>query len=222
MADTAIPQRHRSGMQKLVKLSEDSFNELITALEGVEPTLFPHELSEKMESKLKGISSEDVSAIIASIMSLSSHRLHDDSTPEELAGQIAQSAKETGIANTDTERDSFKKRLIRFFELKTLYISSKALGILQSNENLFCTCRILTDVRPVFGTDAKEAPVAAVVVHMLDLSYHKDGGVKHLYLALDSLDIETLKEALNRAETKAETLKPLIKRAGVAFLDPSE
>ena len=222
MADLSIPQRHRSGMQKLVKLSEDSFNQLVTALEGVGPTLFPHELTEQVGSKLTGISSEDVSEIIASIMSLSSHRVHDDSASEELAEQIAHAAKETGIASSDKERDSFKKKLIRFFELSTVYISSKALGILQSNENLFCTCRILTDVRPVFGTDAKEAPVAAVVVHMLDLSYHKDGDVKHLYIAMDSLDIETLKEALNRAETKAETLKPLIKKAGVAFLDPSE
>ena len=210
-------------MQKLMKLSEDSFNQLISALEGVGPTLFPHELSDQVESKLKGVSSEDVSEIIASIMSLSSHRVHDDSTPEELAEQVAQAASDSGIAiQSNKERDSFKKKLIRFFELSTLYVSSKALGILQSNENVFCTCRILTDVRPVFGTDAKVPPVAAVVVYMLDISYHKDGDVKHLYIAMDSLDIDTLKDALNRAETKAETLKPLIKKAGVAFLDPSE
>ena len=210
-------------MQKLMKLSEDSFNQLISALEGIGPTLFPHELSDQVISKLKGISSEDVSEIIATIMSLSSHRVHDDSTPEELAEQVAQAASEGGIAITsDKERDSFKKKLIRFFELSTLYVSSKALGILQSNENLFCTARILTDVRPVFGSDAKVAPVAAVVVHMLDLSYHKDGELKHLYIAMDSLDIDILKETLDRAEAKAKTLKPLIKKAGVAFLDPSE
>jgi hypothetical protein len=210
-------------MQKLMKLSEDSFNQLISALEGIGPTLFPHELSDQVISKLKGISSEDVSEIIATIMSLSSHRVHDDATPEELAEQVAQAASEDSIAITsDKERDSFKKKLIKFFELSTLYVSSKALGILQSNENLFCTARILTDVRPVFGSDAKVAPVAAVVVHMLDLSYHKDGELKHLYIAMDSLDIDILKETLDRAETKAKTLKPLIKKAGVAFLDPSE
>ena len=61
------------------------------------------------------------------------------------------------------------------------------------------------------------------MVHMLDLSYHKkNGDLKHLYVAMDSLDIETLREALDRADMKAESLKPLIKKAGVEFLDPSE
>ena len=120
------------------------------------------------------------------------------------------------------DREAFKKKLLRFFELNTLFVSAKALGILQSNENVFRSARIVTDVRPVFGLDAKAPPAAAVLVHMLDLIYQKDGEIKHLYVAMDSLDIDILREALDRAEDKAESLKPLIKNSGVAFLDPSE
>ena len=64
----------------------------------------------------------------------------------------------------------------------------------------------MTDVRPVFGSDTKAPPAAAVLVHMLDLSYQKDGDIKHLYIAMDSMDIDTLRETLDRAETKAESL----------------
>ena len=223
MADLTIPERHRNGVVKLLKLSEDSFSQMVSALEGVGPKLFPDNLSSQMISKIKGVSPEDVSEIITTIMSLSSHRMHDDSTAEELAEQVVQAAIEANIPiKSDKERITFKDRLLKFFELNTLFVSAKALGILLSNENLFCSARILTDIRPVFGTDPTVAPTAVVMVHMLDLGYHKDGELKHLYIAMDSLDIEILREVLDRADLKTETLKPLIKKAGVEFLDPAE
>jgi hypothetical protein len=220
MADLSIPTRHKNGVVKLLKLSEDSFSQIISAFEGVGPKLFPDDLSTQVLSKIRGVSPEDLSEIIAMIMSLSSHRAHDESTAEELAEQVIQAAIGSDIRIES--RNAFKDRLVKFFELDTLLVSAKALGILQSNENLFCSARILTDVRPVFGSDPNISPTAAVMVHMLDLGYHKNGELKHLYIAMDSLDIDILREALDRAESKAESLKLLIKKAGMEFLDPSE
>jgi len=223
MADLSIPARHRSGVVKLLELSEDSFRQIISAFEGVGPKLFPDELSNQVISKIKGVSPEDLSEMIAMIMSLSSHRIHDESTTEELAEQVVQAAIEADIRiESEKEREAIKNRLLKFFELDTLFVSAKALGILQSNENLFCSARILTDLRPVFGSDPNIPPTAAVMVHMLDLGYHKNGELKHLYLAMDSLDTDILREALDRAESKTKSLKPLIKKAGMEFLDPSE
>ena len=223
MADLSIPARHRSGIVKLLELSEDSFRQVISAFEGVGPKLFPDELSNQVISKIKGVSPEDLSEMIAMIMSLRSHRIHDESTTEELAEQVVQAAIEADIRiESEKEREAIKNRLLKFFELDTLFVSAKALGILQSNENLFCSARILTDLRPVFGSDPNIPPTAAVMVHMLDLGYHKNGELKHLYIAMDSLDIDILREALDRAESKTNSLKPLIKKAGMEFLDPSE
>ena len=224
MADLEIPDKYKGGVLKLLKLSEDSFREIISALEGVGPKLFPEELSNQVSAKLKRVSAEDLSEVISTILSLSGFRLHDITTAEDLAEQVAQAAIEADLPiKSDKERTTFKNRLIKFFELNSLFVSAKALGILQTNENLFCTARILTDIRPVFGTDPKVPPTAAVMVHMLDLSYHKkNGDLEHLFIAMDSLDIEILRDVLNRADSKAESLKPLIKKAGVEFLDPSE
>jgi hypothetical protein len=223
MADLSIPERYKTGVVKLAKLSEDSFDQMVSALKGVGPKLFPDNLARQVTSKIKGVSPEDVSEMIATIMSLSSHRVHDESTPEELAEQVVEAAIEAELPiDLEKGRSVLATRLIKFFELNTLFVSAKALGILLSNENLFCSARILTDIRPVFGSDPKTVPTAAVMVHMLDLSYHKDGDLKHLFVAMDSLDLDTLREALDRAESKTESLKPLIKKAGVEFLDPSE
>ena len=182
------------------------------------PKLFPQQITNELSSKVKDMSPEDVSAIISTIISLNGHRAHDDGTPEDLANFVVETATDSNISFGDPE--TVKKRLQRFFELEILFVSAKALTILQSNENIFRGARIVTDVRPVFGSDPSAPPAAAVLVHMLDLSYQKDGDIKHMYIATDSMDIAILGEALDRAATKAESLKPLIK--GTTFLDPSE
>jgi hypothetical protein len=182
------------------------------------PKLFPQQITNDLRSKVKDISFDDLSSIVLTIISLNGHRAHDDGTPEDLAEFVMETAADSNVSIGD--RETFKKRLLRFFELETLFVSAKALTILQSNENLFRGARIVTDVRPVFGSDPSAPPAAAVVVHMLDLSYQKDGDIKHLYVGMDSMDINILRETLDRADTKAESLKPMIK--GTTFLDPSE
>jgi len=118
MADLSIPARHRSGIVKLLELSEDSFRQVISAFEGVGPKLFPDELSNQVISKIKGVSPEDLSEMIAMIMSLRSHRIHDESTTEELAEQVVQAAIEADIRiESEKEREAIKNRLLKFFEL---------------------------------------------------------------------------------------------------------
>ena len=41
-----------------------------------------------------------------------------------------------------------------------------------SMERLFCTAKILTDLRPVFDRVATDGPAALSVVHTLKLSFH--------------------------------------------------
>src|SRR5688572_13934540 len=126
MADLVIPDRYKNGVVKLLKLSEDSFNQIVSALEGVAPKLFPENLSSEVISKVKGVSTEDLSEMIATVMSLSSHRMHDESTAEELADQVVEAATEANLPiKLEEERGTFKDRLIKLFELETLFVSAK-------------------------------------------------------------------------------------------------
>jgi len=223
MAAIKIPDGHKGGLIKLIKLPGNSVNQIISAFEGVAPKFFPEELSKEVISKLKGISSDDLLEIISAILSLSKHRVHDDMPPEELAEQIVQALSEGAVEDVELvkkDRQGLKKLFVRFFQIETLLISAKASGIMLSHENIFCSARVITDVRPVFGSDPSVAPNAAVMVHMLNLSYHHEGQLKELYIAMDALDIETLRTALDRTDLKSQSLKSLIKRAGLIHLDP--
>jgi hypothetical protein len=218
-----IPERHKTGLIKLLRLPDNLIDQMISAFEGVTPKFFPEALSVDVISKVKEVSSADLIEIINALLSLNSHRVHADMSPEELAGEVVGAMLETGIEDIQLSKDNqeaFKQRLIRFFNIEPLLIASKATDVLQSHENVFCGARILTDVRPVFGSDPSVAPNAAVMVHMLNLSYHHEGQLKELYIAMDTLDIEVLREVLDRADLKSQSLKSLIKRAGVTYLDP--
>jgi len=80
--------------------------------------------------------------------------------------------------------------------------------------------RILTDVRPVFEPSAPEAaPAGAVIVHTLKISYRGDNSAKDFFVALDSEDVRQLTEQLERARSKAESLKSVLKAAEVPYID---
>lgn len=225
MAELTVPEKQKSGLIKLLRLSDTSLDQIISAFDGIAPKFFPEELATQVMSKVEGVSSDDLLEIINMLLSLSSHRVHDDTPPEELAEQVIQALLE-GSADAQSllrsKQQTFRQRLVRLLKIETILVSAKASRILQSQENLFCSARILTDIRPVFGSDPSVPPNSAVMVHMLNLSFHHEGELKELYIAMDSLDIEQLREVLDRAELKTQSLKTLIKRAGVSLLDPGE
>src|SRR5207253_649802 len=87
-------------------------------------------------------------------------------------------------------------------------LATKVYDLSTGDERTFCHARILTDLRPVFGPNLEDGPKAMLVVHHLKLAYHGDSD-KHqeFHISLDADDLETLKKIIERAETKAKSLK---------------
>jgi len=100
----------------------------------------------------------------------------------------------------------------------SLGTTSKALDVMTEHERILCGARVITDVRSVFA-DPAEKPTAAVIVHMLKISYHQNREHKDFYVALDSSDVRKLKEILQRAELKAKSLSAVLAGTGISILD---
>jgi hypothetical protein len=107
---------------------------------------------------------------------------------------------------------------------KGLSITMKAMGVVLNQERVFLQSQILTDIRPVFDQtgDAVDSVDAAVIVHNLRIHYLVDSDHKDFYVALDTSDIQSIREMLDRAEAKAECLKRLLKNSGVSYLEAEE
>ena len=78
---------------------------------------------------------------------------------------------------------------------------------------MYCSARVLTDIRTAFGYDTKKRS-ALTIMHTLEIKYHDDTGkLREFYVAVDNDDLIELKEAINRAFDKNATLIDLLEKA---------
>jgi len=223
MAEITIPEPYQAGLATIVGLSDDSVGELVSALRAIPTKLFPYTLAHEIAPSVQSISVDDLSEVIETLQSLYLTKIYHEVPADVMADDIAEAATENGLSEhlrlSGLDREKFKNRLATLLSIESLEILAKALGILRNNQNVFHEARIITEIRPVFGSNVEEAPPAAVVVHMLNISCHGTDGHKEFFIALDTDDIEVLRDVVDRAETKAESLKAMLNKADITYLE---
>ena len=81
----------------------------------------------------------------------------------------------------------------------------KALELRSSYRNIYAYARVFTDVRPIFDSQASEL-LNSYVTNILTISYTEGSQVNRLDLAIDEEDLFLLKEQLERALQKNQTI----------------
>ena len=198
--------------------------ELSAALREASPTLHLHRLTTAISAKIRSIDTADLDPILDAVISLSFVAATTEVSIPEFVEDVCNAVNESGIAKprlSDDDCVAFKRSLSDLLTADVFSIGTKARALMQEHERTFCRARILTDIRPVFGAEVRESPKAVVVVHTLRISYHEGSELKDFYLSLDSDDIETLREVLERADSKAKTLESVLKVANVSSLSLS-
>jgi len=138
-------------------------------------------------------------------------------------------AEATDVAKAEARNAEIETRWARFRKFLMVAMTlddivgtaAKAGPVLTEHERIFEDARILTDIRLIFHPDLSEKPNAAVVVHMLRITTRDIlGDRKAQYVALDSNDIRFLKQLMDRAIKKEETLKGVMNSSGVTVIEP--
>jgi hypothetical protein len=124
--------------------------------------------------------------------------------------------------NAEVQWKRLRKFLLAALSLeRSLGTAAKAGPVLTQHERIFSGARIMTDLRPIYHLDVSEKPDAAVIIHMLRITQRDNfGNHSDEYFALDSNDIKVMKDVLDRALKKENTLKGIMKNSGVTVLDP--
>jgi hypothetical protein len=218
-----VPERYHAGLASLIGLEDEPFQELLSALREEPPALDYVELASRIALKVSAVSSDDVYDILETLDSLYGTRARLGMSVDDFAEAVYRTieqgdAEELRLPEESGER--IRERLAQLLDIDSLDATRKALDVLLEHEHTLHGARIMTDIRPVFGLDASDEPTGAVIVHMLKLSYHDESeDVKEIYLALDTRDIDILIDMLKRANTKADTLERILKRAKVPYID---
>ena len=76
----------------------------------------------------------------------------------------------------------------------------------------------MTDARPVFTHAPTEGPAAFMVIHTLALDVHASENDHRWFVALDSNDLRSLRDAIDRAIAKEESLVSSLDKTGIPTL----
>lgn len=222
MGSLTIPEEYELGFAKLIALDDSVMEQLLNALSDAPMVLRPTGLASKLVERLNGaIEADDMEAIVQALVSL-----YYIGEGFESVDQLAQEIVEA-IEDSDSEvlslpkagRDHFKQQLIRFLDIDSLRIASKAVFLLHEYERVFCDARVMTDIRPIFGPSPDDPPKAALIIHTLKLNYHDATGLKEFYIAMDSNEMDELMYVLDRADSKAKSLRAVLDSAKLSRVD---
>lgn len=208
-----VPKSDRRALAVLRELPESSFGQLVTELDH-SPTSVP---------KIPNLSADDATGLFEMITSLHRVRAYGEVPTDEFISDICESLFEHNDLPRNAE-SAFRERLTKVLESEPLSIAGKAVALHTEYENLFCSARILTDARPVYGKNPADPPAAMIINHTLKIDYHTGAGgrISEFYVALGSQDLQELQDTLVRADQKAKSLGAVIANANIRLIDPQE
>lgn len=218
MAKLTIPPRFREGLSKIRALDQQSVEGIKAALDtAIGASNNPYGAAKAAIESGKFTNVRDFKQIAEALGSLYVAKSREEVTTEEFADDVCDAMEELDVERLrlpHQEREQFREKLLALLRADVFEILSKAWDLRTDDEHTFCGVRILTDLRPVFGFHVEEGPKAMVVVHHLRLGYDIAGNSnKHedFFVSLDAEDLEQLKNAIKRAESKAKSLKLTVK-----------
>lgn len=228
MASLKLHEKIVTGLEKIPSLTEENFQELVSVLESYPLKLYQQRIfDEDAASQVSTFPKSDAKAIVTALFGLYVGRVGVDVDTSTYVNDITESLKEVKGESAewlaaDESLGQFKERLTRLLSIKPLEVVAKANDVLIANGQTYLSAQILTDIRAVFGESVEASPAAAVIVHMLNIEYYQNGERQEFFVALDTADIGDLMKTLERAKTKAESLKRLLASTGVTYVEVSE
>ncbi|MDP7738996.1 hypothetical protein [Mycobacterium paragordonae] len=208
-----IPKDGVPVLQRVAQLGDDVANALIEALSSDQIRSISAVVAAVTGVVKDQWSEDEVAAFVGNLVSMSTLGTSHDYPPDELAGKISELV---GQSLDEDEKKQLPGRLTALLSARSFRAFSKAIDVSRETDRVLNVSRILSDVRPVFGQDAAEDPLGALVVHTLRIDYYEQGEVKTDSFTLNAKDLEQLKDAIERAEEKERTLSRILKRAELA------
>ncbi len=212
-----IPPEYKDGFKKIATMEQSEFAKIEDGLNDAALTSSIAMLSLNIENakQVHHLSLEEIFSSVGALIEF----LEDRKDVEKVASDVASLMSPNEL--TVEQLDALQTRLTILLDDKKIYYAYKSRRLITENANNFISCRIVSDIRPIFDFDIEQEPIAGVITHNLHIHYDSElnGIHKDFFICLDSSDIENLIEALIRAERKEESLGKLLKKSGITNLN---
>lgn len=221
MAKLTIPEHYRDGLGAIRTLDDKSVQEIRDALEGVKKfsdvesvSSTPNDVAVNAITAVSATKTADTKRIAEAVAALYGVKSARDMSTEDFVEEVCDAMESLPSENQrlpHTERQAFREKLLIILGAELFGLVAKVYDLATEDERTFCQARILTDLRPVFGPKIQDGARAMIVMHHLKFAYH-EGSKEHknFYITLDADDLRTLKQLIERAESKAKALKSVV------------
>jgi hypothetical protein len=212
-----IPNEYEDGFMEIAKMKEHDFGKIVEGLSKVNLTSSVKNLAISV-ANLTQIHHLPLEEIFSSVGALIEF-LDGREDIEKLAADVASLIPPEKL--DEKQLHNLEMRLIVLLNDPKIYYAYKSRKLITENANNFISCRIVSDIRPVFDFDIEQDPIAGVITHTLHIHYDSElsGIHKDFFICLDAFDIQMLTEALLRAEKKEEVLGRVMKKSGITDLN---
>lgn len=222
MPALTIPERYRNGIAAIGTLPETTFESIFDALRKTGQAENATALAAQVRNNAGLTGDLPLEPMITALAAMQEVRRTGHAEPDRFAADLWNALREDAPDLLDAVDEAVFKARISLLSTNTdIHLTSTKIRILKGEvERSFCGVRILTDARAAFSDDASKAPPGLTIIHNLQLGYHDDGDRhREFFVALDDEDLETLKAAIERAQTKRQTLARALAKADLKVFD---
>ena len=208
-----IPDRFKDGFKGISSFDDSEFKLLQDTLFSIAPVLSLRSLVESI-SKLVKQDFDNLLDVFISVGSLTPFLGEDNIN--EIAADISDLSIKDKIIDSKNKK-TFEERLLFLLENKQIFYAARGQGLLTEYGNVFLDTRIVTDIRPIFNLNINDSPECGMIVHNLHIHYQSDSEADHkdIYIALDTDDIKMLRDTIDRAEKKENSLRQIFEKSGM-------
>lgn len=213
----SVPKRAYPALKLLASMDDAGFRQLSEKFaEESTGAASPRSLAQQIDGAAPGVDGESSKELIAMLVNLSAlHFTHGWSLPE--IGKVIENTADIGFE--ESERTVISQRLITLLSSSQVGGIAKATDIAYEHPATFHNARIVSDIRPVFGDDATDDPLGAVITHTLNVDYFDRKGHEALYVTLTTEELAELATVIERAQRKSASIRRLIETSGLREFD---
>lgn len=222
MEELQIPDKFKPGFKLILSIDSTTVEKLMDALRQASPSLLIEDLASTLASRIEVLTEEEVINILEALISLFNLRDYSGISINKLIKGISQAIQEDEEFPkiSDEQEQEFGRRLATFLEFDTvLNVTSKAIDVVRDHERIFTSSRILTDMRPIFESEVENGPAGVAIVHMLKIEYVDLDGKHEFFVALNSIDLDQLRQQLDRADRKEKAIAVMLNKANISYLN---
>jgi len=211
-----VPDQYTEAFAAFVNMPEGEMESLLGALTQATPALLISEVADKVAERTsaKPELTRDLLFMLASL-----ERSRSGQPVEKFVSDLLEECKADESFPEGADPDVSSRRLVRALSARAIQVTAKALEVAGDHQRLFCSARVLSDLRPVF-TDALDVS-GTVIIHQLKISYPEQGptdATAEIYMSVDRHDLLRLKATVERALQKHEKLADMAEKLNMSLL----